>query len=521
MLTKVLKITKCDNIDLFNEYLYSYNKLYYKLYNNAELLYDKNFKLSMLNEHIDVSIYDMCVKDVITKHNMFETSRKNKTERVKDIEDILSKNKFKTNRELRKKYKLINTLAELKRNINKQITFGGKGLLRKITKLSQKKEKTLADLKRLEKYKEEFKTNRNIGIYLIGKACEKGNRKISFDLNNKKIIFKPNSKTKITFDFKLRGNDKLLYKLQSMSDGGLIPLTVRLTKEKIYLSYSEELVNGYSFDKKGYVKESNGIIDKEARKAVYKKYINELNGRKLVNKKENRFLSLDLNPNYIGLVIFDSKDNEVDNILHKELINLNGLNKKKGTASEDIKTKKQNNKRKHEICEVWKYIFGLVKHYKVYNFAMEDLNFKFKDKDDNCKEANRQTKNIWHLTLTKQLIKKYCNQMGLNLVEVNPVYTSFIGNMIYDYQDPIASSLEIGRRGIVKYVKGSSIYPKVSRINQEKLNYLLGENVDIDGLGWEQLYKRISLLRYRNPIHIGLKDISLKKYTSKVIRNIS
>ena len=111
--------------------------------------------------------------------------------------------------------------------------------------------------------------------------------------------------------------------------------------------------------------------------------------------------------------------------------------------------------------------------------------------------------------------------MGLNLVEVNPVYTSFIGNMIYDDQDPIASSLEIGRRGIVKFLKGSSIYPKVSRINQEKLNYLLGENVDIEGLGWKQLYKRIYLLRYRNPIHIGLKDISLKKYTSKVIRNIS
>ena len=30
-----------------------------------------------------------------------------------------------------------------------------------------------------------------------------------------------------------------------------------------------------------------------------------------------------------------------------------------------------------------------------------------------------------------------------------------------------------------------------------------------------------AILRYRNPIHIGLKDINLKKYTSKVIRNIS
>ena len=89
----------------------------------------------------------------------------------------------------------------------------------------------------------------------------------------------------------------------------------------------------------------------------------------------------------------------------------------------------------------------------------------------------KQTKNLWHRTLTTQLILKHCNIIGLNLIEVNPIYSSFIGNMIYHYFDPISSSLEIGRRGATKYTKGSSVYPLLSGINQEKLDYLLGENI--------------------------------------------
>ena len=43
------------------------------------------------------------------------------------------------------------------------------------------------------------------------------------------------------------------------------------------------------------------------------------------------------------------------------------------------------------------------------------------------------------------------------LVEVNPVYSSFIGNLLYGSEntpDMIASSIEIARRGFKKYSKG-------------------------------------------------------------------
>ena len=64
--------------------------------------------------------------------------------------------------------------------------------------------------------------------------------------------------------------------------------------------------------------------------------------------------------------------------------------------------------------------------------------------------------------------------------------------------------------------KGFTIYPDVFRINQEKLNYLLGENINIEGISWLQLYSKISLLRYRNPRISGKIDKNLKSKKSRI-----
>ena len=46
---------------------------------------------------------------------------------------------------------------------------------------------------------------------------------------------------------------------------------------------------------------------------------------------------------------------------------------------------------------------------------------------------------------------------NFELIEVNPAYSSFIGNILYGSNstpDMIASSIEIGRRGYKKFQKG-------------------------------------------------------------------
>lgn len=127
------------------------------------------------------------------------------------------------------------------------------------------------------------------------------------------------------------------------------------------------------------------------------------------------------------------------------------------------------------------------------------------------------TNNLWHRTLTTQLINKYCNENGIILLNIEPYYSSFIGNMVYQEYDCISASIELCRRGMNKYIKGYSLYPSLKSINQEKLIYLLGENVCRDG-SWINLYNLISYsgLRYRNKSVNGLSVNSLQSRKSKI-----
>ena len=508
MLCVDFDITYCSNPELLDNYISDYTDLFYKFYNHFDKAENNEYIQYVLNNyHLDKSIFDSCIKDVTTKLKQRETEIKKKNERIQKIEDLLKEDNFKTKKEKRSKFKLIKKLAELKRNINKNCVFGGKSLLREITKLSQTRNKTEEQIQLLQVKKQLFKERRKLPIYIEGRACENGNRKVDFDFNNLKAVLKFSKQDRININLKLKSNEKkkliLIQKLQYLSDTKQIPLTVRITKYKLYVFYDENIVSGFKFNEINCKREQSLHTDPDVKKFIYIKYCKELDSRKLVGKKENRFMSVDLNPYFIGISIFDFVNNE-QKIIHLEAIDLTKLKPIKDLASSNKKQKRRNNKRKHEIKEVWKYIFNLVKHYKVFNFIYEELDFKLSEIKKN-KELNKQTKNLWHRTLTENLILKYCNIIGLKLIQVNPCYSSFIGNMIYPYFDPISSSLEIGRRGCVKYKKGSSIYPELSKINQEKLNYLLGENIEVLGNEtWISIYRRINLTRYRNGLNSSL-----------------
>jgi len=529
MITKKFKIKYFSKS--FDQYIYQSTGIFYKLYNNPELMYDKGFILSLLGEYnlIDVSIYESIRSDVLTKLSQRETDIKNKKSELKRIKKELEEDDFKNPK---RKYHLINKYKRIERNINKNVCFGGKILLRNITKLKQKlqqqkltpdDEKYTNDL--INKYHKEYVNKRELGVYKIGNSIEGGNRKFDFDLINKKITFKPNKnfKTEIIFLAK-KNHGKELYKLQKMIDNNQISVTVRLNKNDVCLCYDEKLLNGFQFNKTEYFKEIKGTEDKEQKKEIFIKYKNEQQNRQLNNKKLNRYMSVDLNPYEIGVTICDKNvAGLVDKIDEKEIVFkhvyvLKDLNKKLGLSSQDKKQIKENNKRKFELKQVWKTIFDVALHYKVSYFCIEDLNMKPKD-NEKGKEFNKMVNNLWHRTLTVQLINKYCNVNGIILLDIEPYYSSFIGNMVYKNYDCISASLELCRRGMNKYIKGYSLYPSLESINQEKLNYLLGENVFSDG-SWVNLYKVVSNsnsgLRYRNKSITDLEVKNLQSYKSKI-----
>jgi IS605 OrfB family transposase len=474
-----LKLNIINKLDYkIEDYIFQYTGLYYKLYNNFNLAYNKDFKIKCLEKFnlLDVSIYESCRDDVNIKIKQYNTIILNKEKQIKDIEKQLIKT-YKSKKKLILKYKLINKLNYLKQTINKNICFGGKENLRLITKLSQNK---LND-NLLKTTKQIYKKQRKLSIYLIGKALDKGNRKINFDLNNNKIIFKPSIYKHFEIELKVNKNQKsILQKLQELTDNRQISVSVRLNNDYVILIYDNELVNGYK------------IKERE----TYK----EQDARKLKDKISNRYIAFDSNPEEIGFVIADKLSNSSEGdfkVIYKETISFKKLNIKLKLASSDVKVLYQNNKRKYELKNTWKYIFNLCKHYKVAYFVQEDLKFK-QEFNNNNKEFNRLTKNIWLRTETEKSINKFCENYGIIKITINPTYSSFIGNMIYKDYDTIASATEICRRGITKYIKGCSIYPTMSKINQEKLIYLFGENIDINDLSWNQLYKQSIGKSYRN-----------------------
>lgn len=125
-----------------------------------------------------------------------------------------------------------------------------------------------------------------------------------------------------------------------------LPVTFRLKKDKIYISYDEK------------------IVEKEKQfKGLF----------------QNRILGIDLNPNYFGLSILEFNQKDKFKILHKEVIDLNKLQKK------------SKNKIHFELYEINHAIMRLCKAWHVAKLAVEDLKFKKNNKFWN-KDLNRLCK---------------------------------------------------------------------------------------------------------------------------------
>jgi IS605 OrfB family transposase len=516
MITLKLNITT-DNDKIIMKKQKNYSFAFRKLYINYNKINDNSFLNYIKNEY-NLSVYELnCLLiDIKTKINQVNTEKDNIENNIITIQNELLKNNLKT----KIKFKLNKKLSLLNKQLSKNITFGSKKLLQKISFLSNNKFK---NEKELIKIKEQYKNKRLLPIYLVGsKNDSNSNRYFNFYFINNSIIYKPSSGYKVNISYKVTKNyQKLLLKLQVIKEEKLLPITVSLTTKYIFLTFDEEILNGYSFDDKNYFKELK-LINKnntEKRKELYIKYKNEQKEKKLKDKIKNRYLAFDLNPQYIGISVCDKKSDGY-NIIHKEYFDLSLLSQKLGLSSDDDKVIKQGSKRKYEISCLWKYIFGKAKHYKCGYIVMEDLNFKPKVINQESKEFNRKVKNIWLLNYQKNLINKYCQREGYILVEVNPIYSSFIGNIENGYVDPVSSSIEICRRGMVKYDKGGRIIPLLTSTNVDTMIELfLNNSLDVqllkDCKQWNEYYYIFNKTKCKYRCGLSQREIPFSLYNIK------
>lgn len=291
--------------------------------------------------------------------------------------------------------------------------------------------------------KHDYQYRRLMPIYVVGEASKSGNRKFKLDIYNNKIIFKADRNNHLDIDLpNLRKNySKKLEILQQLAENNSITFTVSLTKDWISLSFEELQVK-------------------------------KIKGQNL--------LSLDLNPNYIGLAIRDRQSK----IIHTKIY--------------DISRLKDANKQRYELSIISNEIMNLCEKFKCGNIGIEDLSIKSKNHNKG-KNFNRNVNNKWNRQDFIGFLKRKAKLFGIKLYEINPAYSSIIGNLLNrKFVDCVASAVEIGRRTMeicIKKQRGS-FYPDVPSLE------FLSRQMDVTGWNfsdWKTLSTCLknSKLRYR------------------------
>ena len=298
-----------------------------------------------------------------------------------------------------------------KKHKSKKIIFGGKSLMIKY-------------LKKLIT-KEEYQSKKLLPINIQGESSKKGNRLFNFDLVNSKLELKLSKKNHQLIEF-FKPSKNLyteLSKIQELIENKQLTVSVSLNNEYIWLTFDENLLQ-----------------------------LNE----KFQNLKQNRVLGIDLNPNYVGLSILEFNKNDEFKVIYKQVFDLSNLNITSKKSSENKASKYLNNKRKFELIQICYEINKLMNIWKCSKLCIEDLNIKSSNKCSG-RNFNRLCNNVWNRNLVVNKLKMLSVIYSYELIEVNPVYSSFIGNILYGNEncpDMIASSIEIARRGYKKFEKG-------------------------------------------------------------------
>lgn len=333
----------------------------------------------------------------------------------------------------------------------------------------------------------------------VGEAGKKGNRKFRI-IDENHILFQSCRDTKIVLNLpKLRKNLKRdILKLRELQNSKSIPITYKLDSNFIYISF-----------------ENNELQKEESSKKI-----------------KDRVFSIDLNPNYIGWAVVDWKNSDKYEIIDSGVISNKVLNdkdfnlKNKGISSNDTLRIRINNKRNFENIDSANFLFEKALHYKCEIFSIENLNIKSSDKEKG-KKFNKLCNNLWNRNLLVNQLRKRCELMKIQFLEVQSNFSSFEGNLVYretNLPDMCLSAIEIGRRGYEFYhqyiVKDKpnqkNIIFNTSPKSKEKIIQSLEELNFFDAFeSISDLYYKLKTLKmkYRVPLENScLKEVFSKKH---------
>ena len=493
---------KADRPDELDKFISGYTGMFYKPFTHFDkseeeiILKEDKFFSSAVTKMFGMSQYmyaNNCVTDVQMNISSYEEKKKEKLELIPKLQreiTRLSKLEWPTKREKRNRIKTEERLQANIESLARGICFGGKDLLREITKLSQMEKPSEKQVELLVRKKKEFKYGRVRQPLFVGCAKEGGNRYFEFHLDENHVLFKISRNNHVRLELSSFGNNRkeVLHLLQCAINNNELPVTVRLSKKEMKITFDTERLYGFGFDVERYnqlKKDRPDLTRKEAAKIIF----DEQKEKKLAGKKRNRVAGIDQNPDEIGFSIVDVDPitNLVKKVVFTKRYDLRQLSESNcGTKGY---RKYIRGKQRHEIREVYKDIFMQLKRYNVSRLGVEDLEFK-----DFAKyfprEYNRKTKNVWYRGLQEETLNRRSASSGTILEYVEPQYSSFIGNNMFpQYHDCIGASIEIGRRSYTKYLKDcpNRLFPSMENHNNERLSHLAGMAVTVKNT-WVLLY---------------------------------
>ena len=414
----------------------------------------------------------------------------------KTVEDLINDLQNSNDISKRKRFKMMGRIARLSKGIGRESVFGGRYIQKRLTREHNRKVK---NQDKIDQLSNQLKKNRIMPFMITGEANRQGNRFFNFtDLSEGSVIYKPSKGKKIAIIINIpKGWKKDLLKVSQMAMDNKLSITVRLSEKYLYIAYDEEKLNGYAVDEVSRRKEVSEIkkqrltkeVESESIKDIYKKYYDLQREAKLKGKKANRCIAVDMNPTNIGFSVLDKTSNSSVKVVYCGIIDLDKLCRKTGLPPTSVKSKYLNNKRHYEITLAVKYLFNVARHFLCSSFVIEDLSFK--NTPNMSREANRKTKNIWNRELFVGCVRRRCNEHGIELVEINPCYSSFIGNIQHPYADACNASVEIGRRGLYRFENGG-FYPHITSEDIRTLEAKFGNVVECStDSNWVEIYKSL------------------------------
>ena len=284
---------------------------------------------------------------------------------------------------------------------------------------------------------EQWKLLREQPIYSIGQANVRGNRKFRIDYERRKLIYN----SEIEFDIPLLKNnwEVILEEISRKANNRELSLTFSVSRNSVSITFDEQQLECYQ-----------------------KKYT------KYKYKANYRYMGIDLNPNRIGIAIYEPSKKVGGTVIFAQQYEL---------------TSDKQNIRKNEISHICNTIYKVMKHYGVSRVGMEDLSVKVKDHGKG-KKFNKLV-NFWIRNFIQNKIHMICDLVGIKFCPVYAQYSSFIGTMRnQELGDCCGAAAELARRCAYKK---NDFYPKLITISaiEHRWKEMAGAEYD----SWIELYR--------------------------------